>query len=542
MKNSLSILLVFCFSIGQSLAQLSKSNLPIFIIDTQNQNIIDAQKISASMKVIYKGEGKENNISDTSYNYNGKIGIELRGSSSQSFPKKPYSLELRTAAGADNPQELCGLPKEADWVLFASYSEKSFLHNVLTMSLGRKIGYYSSRTKFIELILNGNYQGLYILMERVKVDKNRVDIADLKPSDTSGDQLTGGYIVKIDKSTGSNIGSFKSNYFNKYGKASEYFYHAPKDINTAQKDYIRAYIRKFEDAIYNTNLQDTLKGYRAYADYKSFMQLFLLNEISKNVDGYRISSYFYKDKDSKGGKLVAGPPWDYDITYGNANYCQGNSSSGWAYKFNDVCSGDFWQVPGFWDKLMSDNFFIKQLRSYYFTERKSGGLFDLNRLKAEIDGYTSQIQDAQSRNFLRWPILGQYVWPNPTPVPSTYAGEVTELKTWLERRLLWLDQNMPEELIITSTEPSTEATNIRILPNPFIEKFQIQIFNDKSEKAEIQILNTLGQTLAKQKVSLAEGLNELELPFKDSEQKMLIVKLTKSSGQTVFEKAIKVGN
>ena len=304
MKN-LRLLFVVVFSSYAACAQLTTSKLPIFIINTKGQTIVDEPKILAELKVVYNGEGKDNKLTDTQYHYNSFVGIEYRGSSSQMFPKKPFGIELRTEKGENNPLALCGLPKESDWILYASYNEKSLMHNVLSMSLARQIGMNASRTKYVEVVIDNLYQGVYVLMEKIKVDKNRVDIATLKPEDTAGDELTGGYIVKIDKSTGTNYGTFRSNYTNTNGFANQYFYHLPKTINDTQRNYIRAYIRKFEDAVYGKDYKDELNGYAQYVDLSSFAKMFIINEVSRNIDGYRISSYFYKDKDSKGGKLTA---------------------------------------------------------------------------------------------------------------------------------------------------------------------------------------------------------------------------------------------
>ena len=489
---------------------------------------------------MYNGEGKKNTFSSTVFHYNNFAGIELRGSSSQGFPKKPYSIELRNDKGEDNPFALCGFPVESDYILFASYNEKSLMHNVFTMSLGRQMNMYSSRTKYVEVILNDSYQGVYVLMEKVKVDKNRVNISDLSTQDNTGDQITGGYIVKIDKGTGTSLGSFKSNYPNKYGKVSEYFYHAPKLINTNQKAYIKNYIYAFESAINTVSPKDTLNGYRKFIDVKSFIKIFILNEISRNVDGYRISSYFHKDKDSKGGKLVAGPPWDYDISYGNADYCEGSRYDLWGYKFNDICNGDFWQVPGFWDKLIADPYFLNELRAYWFKERKTGGILELSKLLKEVDAYALELDEAQKRNFNQWPILGKYVWPNPQPVPSNYAGEVLELKNWLKNRLTWIDQNMPEEFILLSSEPSIEKMTVTVFPNPFIDKLQLSIQNGKAEKATIQVINVLGKQLYLKSVNLQAGDNTLEIPFDVIATEQIFVKVIKNSGTVVMQKAIKL--
>lgn len=521
-------------------AQLSTSKLPIFIINTKGQSIKDEPKILAELKVVYNGEGKDNKLTDTQFHYNSFVGIEYRGSSSQMFPKKGLGIELRTEKGENNPLALCGLPEDSDWILFASYNEKSLMHNVLSMSFARQMGMNASRTKYVEVVINNSYQGVYVLMEKIKVDKNRVDIASLKPEDVSGDELTGGYIVKIDKSTGTNYGTFRSNYTNANGFANQYFYHLPKTINDTQKNYIRAYIRKFEDAIYGKDFKDELKGYHQYVDLSSFAKMFIVNEVSRNIDGYRISSYFSKDKDSKGGKLTASPPWDYDISYGNADYCEGSRYDLWAYKFNEICPRDGFQVPVFWERMISDPKFIGELRNIYFEQRKKGGVLDHDRIVKEIDGLKENLGEAAIRNFQKWPIIGTYVWPSPQPIPQTWDLEIVELKNWIYNRLTWMDRNFPEEFVLTSNELPSENLQITAFPNPFVDKLQVKILSQKAQKAEVTFSDITGRMILKKNIELVEGENFVDFDQIQNVNDFLFLKVKTVSGLMELKKVVRV--
>jgi hypothetical protein len=175
------------------------SNLPIVIIDTDGQEILDEPKIPAAMGIIFNGEGMMNHISDPFNHYDGFIGIEFRGQSAQSYPKKSYGIETRDSLGENLNVSILGLPEENDWVLYGPYSDKTLLRNTLTFYIAQQLGQYASRTVFCELVMNNDYQGLYVLMEKIKRDKNRVDIDRLNPEDVDGDELTGGYIIKCDK-------------------------------------------------------------------------------------------------------------------------------------------------------------------------------------------------------------------------------------------------------------------------------------------------------------------------------------------------------
>lgn len=534
------VFFVMFFGLYSANAQLSTSKLPIFIINTKGQSIKDEPKILAELKVVYNGEGKDNKLTDTQFHYNSFVGIEYRGSSSQMFPKKGLGIELRTEKGENNPLALCGLPEDSDWILFASYNEKSLMHNVLSMSFARQMGMNASRTKYVEVVINNSYQGVYVLMEKIKVDKNRVDIATLKPEDVSGDELTGGYIVKIDKSTGTNYGTFRSNYTNANGFANQYFYHLPKTINDTQKNYIRAYIRKFEDAIYGKDFKDELKGYHQYVDLSSFAKMFIINEVSRNIDGYRISSYFSKDKDSKGGKLTASPPWDYDISYGNADYCEGSRYDLWAYKFNEICPRDGFQVPVFWERMISDPKFIGELRNIYFEQRKKGGVLDHDRIVKEIDGLKENLGEAAIRNFQKWPIIGTYVWPSPQPIPQTWDLEIVELKNWIYNRLTWMDRNFPEEFVLTSNELPSENLQITAFPNPFVDKLQVKILSQKAQKAEVTFSDITGRMILKKNIELVEGENFVDFDQIQNVNDFLFLKVKTVSGWMELKKVVRV--
>jgi CotH kinase protein/Secretion system C-terminal sorting domain len=264
----------------------------------------------------------------------------------------------------------------------------------------------------------------------------------------------------------------------------------------------------------STEFRDKTNGYRKYFDTKSFIQLFLINELSKNVDGYRISTYFNKDKDSKGGKIKAGPPWDYDITYGNADYCEGSSSSGFAYNFNKVCGNDYWQVPFWWERMLGDSAFVKELGQEYAFQRKYGAL-QSERINKHIDTLTNDLKEPIVRNFQKWQILGIYVWPQPKPYASTWYGEIDELKNYITQRLTWLDNNIQTNFTITANEPEMQGIAIHAYPNPFLERININIQAQTSEKAKIILLDNTGKILFSVIENLQIGDNDFYIQLPD---------------------------
>ncbi len=520
MKKLLTTNLLIISVLYNTFAQtLTSSTLPIVVINTNGSSIFDEPKIKANFKIIYNGAGKTNSINDAP-NYNGFAGIEYRGSSSQQFPKKGMGLELWNDKSESVEASLLGMPKESDWILFASYNEKSFMHNVLTMRIAREMGMYASRTKYVEVVLNNAYMGVYVLMEKIKRAEGRVDIAKLKETDLKGDDITGGYIFKADKDTGAKLGSWRSKFLNfptQNNNYTTFLYESPRTITPEQKAYLKNHVDAAEANLQSVDYRDKTNGYRKFFDTKSFVQIFLLNEVAKNVDGYRISTYFHKDKDSKGGKIKAGPPWDYDISFGNGNYCQGNSPAGFSYEFNRICGGDFWQVPYWWERMLGDSAFVRELGLEYSFQRKFGALRQ-DRIKLHIDSLTNDLRIPVDRNFQKWPILGVYVWPQPTPFSSTWIGEVDELINFINQRLAWLDRNIKTDFAITANEPDPAGITINAFPNPFMERISVNIQSSSPQKAKIILIDMLGKTLYESNENLQAGNNDVHIQLSDYQQ------------------------
>ncbi len=412
------------------------SNLPIVVINTNSQNIMDDPRIICDMGIIDNGFGTVNSINDPFNDYNGKISIEYRGSSSQSFPKKPYALETQDLNGNNNNVSLLGMPIENDWILYAPYSDKALMRNFLTFDLGRKMGHYSPRTVYCELVINGEYKGIYILMEKIKRDNDRVNIAKLDSDDLAGDSLTGGYIIKIDKYTGNGGLDWMSDFPNTGGDPLYIQYHYPEAtaLQPQQLNYIEQYVDSFEYALNGSNFTDTSIGYSKYIDINSFIDFYIINEFAKNIDGYRLSTYMHKDKESKGGKLAMGPFWDFNLAFGNADYCSGGVISGW-----EVDGGCGYNNPFWFERLLDDTLYENKLkcRWEYLRERS----FHQDSLFNFIDSLALYLDDAQQRNFQKWNTLGTYVWPNYF-VGSTYQQELIFFKTWIGNRLSWIDNNL----------------------------------------------------------------------------------------------------
>jgi len=453
------------------------SNLPIVLITTKpGESIKNEPKVTADMKIISNQAGARNHPSDQGNIYNGKVGIEIRGRYSASLPQKPYGFETRDAAGNNVNVSLLGMPPENDWVLLANYNDKTFLRNVLAFELFRKMGNYSVRTRFCEVLLNNEYQGIYLLGEKIKQDSGRVNIAHLKPEDNQGDAVSGGYIIKTDYYTSSD--SWLSNYspVNKPGAMVYFVYHDPDalEMTQAQKTYIREYINSLETVLYNPEFRSPVFGYKSYIDLSSFADYFIIGELSRNVDAYKKSRYYCKDKESKGGLIHSGPVWDMDWAFRNLKenciHMNKTDGSGWAYRINE-CSAS--PTPPSWEvRMLQDKEFANLIHTRYNELRKT--ILSKESIEFIIDSVAILLNEAQSRHFDKWKILGINAGTPETGIqPLTYEGEIVKLKSWIDTRLSWLDANIVGAPL-AAEHGDGSTVKCRIFPNPVADHLFIE--------------------------------------------------------------------
>lgn len=470
---------------------LQSSNLPIVKINTFGQTIPDSPKITAWMDVIDNGQGIRNYVTDSANNYSGYIGIDLRGQSSQGFPQKQFGVETRDSSGANLNVPLLGMPSENDWVLYAPYNDKTMMRNYLTFSLARDMGRYASRGKYCEVMLNGEYAGVYTFFERIKRDNNRVDISGLTAADTTGDELTGGYICSLDWI---DQDGWYSNYppdpTSPVNNTVFYQYIYPDDnvILPVQKTYIQQYVDSFETALLANNFMHPDSGWRNYGDEGSFIDYFLMNEVSKNVDGYRLSAFFHKNKNSNGGKLQMGPLWDFNLAWHNADYCDNESTGGWAYLFTDHCQWDF---PFWWRRLMADTGYVNAVRCRYEELRLT--ILDTTHIFQTIDSIAGLLDESKERQFFLYPILGVYVWPNPAPIATSFQGEIQNLKNWIQLRLDFMDANLPGGCLTSNVSEVKQERKIKMFPDPATEVVVADLTGAEiSSSSQIYLTNSFG--------------------------------------------------
>ncbi|MCK5370254.1 MAG: CotH kinase family protein, partial [Cyclobacteriaceae bacterium] len=226
---------------------------------------------------------------------------------------------------------------------------------------------------------------------------------------------------------------------------------------------------------------------------ESFIDFAIINELSRNVDGYRLSTFLYKDKDSNDSKLYIGPIWDFNLAFGNANYCDGGITTGWAWDFNNICNGDWWLIPFWWKRLLKDPEYVIQFQDRW-SELRSG-LYSNETLMNYIDSVVFVLDQPQQRNFKQWPILNEWIWPN-NNVGGTYENEINYLKGWITSRLSWLDTNIAALEVITELDDMPiAATPITIFPNPNNGQFNVRIETFSNSEISINLYDQLGKII-----------------------------------------------
>lgn len=448
------------------------SKVPIVILSTAGrpipQNIIGGgNRLRGSLVVIDTFRGRSS--MQTTPQFQGLAQFEIYGQTAASFPKRPYHVEVTDELGNDLDVSLLGFPPEADFQLETKFSDKSLLNGFLSFELHEQMGHYAVRRKFVEVFVDTSggkvrypedYVGVYTFVEKIERDRHRVDIAELTPSHTAEPDVSGGYIFKKDKDSAGdrNFGIVGINGF----AAQTLKIHEPKPrlITAPQLLYISNYVHQFSASLHHPNwLQLTgTNHYSHYIDVDSFVDQHWIVEFTKNIDGYRLSRFWSKDR---GGKIVDSPIWDFDLCFGNANYLQGGLTNGWywnLYQEGMDSNNHPWHrrllygMPNINLALpvegTGDPEFIQKTIDRWGELRAN--VLNLERVLARIDELTNLISEAAGRNYQKYDILraNVFTWPNPNGPPNwhvdyvnptTYAGIISELKKWITGRYHWLE-------------------------------------------------------------------------------------------------------
>jgi hypothetical protein len=340
--------------------------------------------------------------------------IKGHGNSSWVWAKKPYKIKLSNKTG------LLGMPEQKNWVLLANYDDKTLIRNDVAFELGRRVGMaWTPRSQFVELYLNGVYEGSYQLTESIEIDKNRVNIDSLDDDDISQPAVSGGYLMEVDYN-GIADADFLIN------GIIPITMHDPSPMADQQKSYITNYMAQVQSVLYGSNFADPNTGYSQYIDVDSCVDWYLVNEMFKNNDAIWWSSvYMYK---ARSGKLYCGPVWDFDVGAGNSSMNQDSDPTGWWVR-------NPWVANGQWMARMFEDPAFRLRAQSRWNELK---ITQFDTLNAYIDQRAAALNQTQQNNFTRWPVFDQVVFTEPE-LAGSYAGEISYMKAWLTTRINWMD-------------------------------------------------------------------------------------------------------
>jgi hypothetical protein len=525
--------------------QQFSSNLPLVVLNTHGHELERDDKCMGSVRVIPKVGQRATLLGGA--DFDGRSLLNIRGRASLRYVKRSYTLKLLSDDDDYAAASILDMPAESDWVLYAPFPDKTLMRDLLAYELHENMGHWAPRTRFVEVFVNEenrklsktDYVGVYVLEERVKRDKHRVDLKKLEVNDNSEPKLTGGYIFKKDHTdrgyfgqpdltgggggmvtssnrfgfptgpggfpaspagflppyTGRNSSSSSSSSSSRsissrrnrslavtnhlgvpqhheieinrsvyYVDDDEYivqkepqgfktalttnhFYFVepePDEITAVQKAWLKRYLNQLEAALYGPDFKDPDRGYRAFLDVDSFIDHHLIVEVTKNVDGFRFSTFFSKDR---GGKLRMEPLWDWNLSFGNANGKQGWIPQYWLWTQLDDREYTWFR------RLFEDPDFGQRYVDRWGQFRTN--LLATSNILARVDQCATLLDEAQKRNFERWPILGLSVNPN-TFVGQSYEEEVRWMKDWISNRLDWIEKQFVAAAVVElKTNPAT---------------------------------------------------------------------------------------
>lgn len=379
-----------------------RTELPIVAIHSKSK-IEDASKVTARMRVI-DGPGL-NRVRDRARGYDGQIGIETRGSTSQRLPKKQYSLETRKRGGDNREVRLLGLPKEEDWVLHAPYRDRSLVRNASAYAFSSMLGRYASRTRFVEVVLNGRYEGVYVLMEKLELGSKRIKVDD-------GDRAEP-FLVERSIDQKLNPGD---DVFRLPVSGLPVIWTDPERSDTSRSAArgVKRFISDFERALYGEAFRDPTHGYAPLLNVPVAVDYVLVNELFKNRDAFESSFYMHGRADMP---LRLGPVWDFDWS---------SASVPWMPEAERRPEGWIGTERAWSERLYADPAFMGAVAERWREVRANGLLDRLDRL---ISRHARDLRRPGARDFRRW------------DHPGSFESEVSLLRSWLGQRAAWIDAN-----------------------------------------------------------------------------------------------------
>jgi len=416
------------------------TNLPTVTIHTENSQDVVSKEVYLKGIVSFISENGNKIYTDST-------SIKGRGNASWNFPKKPYKLKL------NNKVNLLGMPAKAkEWTLINNYGDKTLMRNMLAFNVSKMLNMpYTPAGNCVDVILNGEYKGTYQLCDQIEVQKNRVNITEMEPTDITLPNLSGGYLLEIDAYAYNEISWFNST------RGNPVTIHSPDDdkIVSQQTQYITNFFNTMEQEVYGRDFANDNASFRKHLDTKTFLKNFLIGEFCGNTDTYW-STYMYKQRNND--TLYTGPIWDYDLAFENDNRTYPiNNLTDFIYRTNGSAAGN---MCTFVDNVLASNASKRELYQLW-NEVRSEKLTQLSMLSL-VDSLATLLNSSQKLNFIRWPIMNTLVHQNPV-IWGSYQNEVNNVKNYISGRLTWMDTKL------ISLYPGPQATENPTIGKLFVE-------------------------------------------------------------------------
>jgi hypothetical protein len=502
-------------------------NLPLVLINTDEFGIPYKNiRVKAFIGIINNGEGNFTRPSDSCNVYYGDVSIEVHGNSSSEFPKRSYRFELIDSLENDSSVMLLGMPPDDDWLLYGPFQDKAQFRNPMMFDLARKFRRFQPHTRYCEVLLNGEYQGLYTLTETIKRAKDRIDIQKLKPDEISGNDVTGGYIMRYDK-----------------GKPGLQIVYPKKDnIQPEQIDYITDFMEEYRSVLFSNHFCDPANGYRKYMSDTTLVDHMIMTELMKNCDGYVMSTYFYKDRADKDNRVKYGPLWDNDLAFGNTIFQDGADPAGWHFEYNWPYDTELIHIKRF----LQDTAFVHLFQNRWFDARQN--FLQTDSIMNYIDSIVVFLHDAVERNYYLWPVIDKNIF-NCNYISQSYDEEIYNIKNWLYDRLDWIDENIGNIYynVDSATElpclPNTNYLTLTVYPNPFVDELHILFQSSASISCSIEIFDINGSLHFLQNQQLDNGSTEIRLGVPEISNLpagLYLLRVTLNNTTIITRKVIKI--
>ena len=398
-------------------AQNFSSNLPVIIMERfSNGGTTAANGKTFTFFAFFEPDPQTGKTRlNGPYSLGTRGGWKVRGSSSSGFSKKAFSIEAWNESNQNKNISPLGFPEESDFILNArSVYDRSLMRNAFIYELSNQVGRYAVRTKFVELFKDDNggtlsysndYDGVYTFMEKISRDKERVNVERLTDNVSEEPEITGGYILKVDRLDPGDSGLRAG------GQTLGWVYPKEDDVSSDQSNWVREYINEMSSALSTDKFGD-------YINTLSWVDHHLLNVLTLNADALRLSTFFHKKRNEK---IEYGPIWDFDRSMESTDGRDNNPST-WS-------GGTSYFTFPWWGSLFDNENFWQVYIDRYFELRE--GAFATSNVHSIIDNMATELNEAQARNFQRW---------SDQPRFGSYQGEINHLKDWLGTRLDWMDR------------------------------------------------------------------------------------------------------